>query len=57
MKHTPKTKHRAMLLDFWYEFLFETKSTMTNSPDFWSDGHLVTKTHSWKTEVCVTTVR
>ena len=59
MKHTPETKHRAMLLDFWNEFL--AKSTMTNSPDFWSVGHLVTKTLtsslSWKTEVCVTTVR
>ena len=32
MKHTQVTKHRAMLLDFWNEFLFT--ATMTNSPDF-----------------------
>ena len=43
-KHTPETKHRAMLLDFWNEFLFVAKSTMANSPDFWSVGHLVKKT-------------
>ena len=57
MKHTPETKQRAMLLDFWNEFSFVAKSTMTNSRDFWSVGHLVTKTLtsslSWKTEVCV----
>ena len=35
MKRTEATQHRAMLLDFWSEFLFETKSTMTNSPDSW----------------------
>ena len=61
MKHIPETKHRATLLDSWNEFLFEAKSTMTNSSDFWLVGHLVKKTLtsslSWKTEVCVTTVR
>ena len=61
MKHTPETKHRAMFLDFGNEFLFAAKSTKTNSPDFWSVGHLVTKTLtsslSWKTEVCGTKVR
>ena len=61
MKHTQETKHRAMLLVFGNEFLFEAKSTMTNSPDFWSVGHLATKTLtsslSWKTEVCGTTTR
>ena len=61
MKHTQVTKHRAMLWDFWNEFLFAAKSTMTNSPDFWSVWHLVTKTLpsslSWKTEVCGKTVR
>ena len=57
MKHTPETKHRAMFLDYWNELLFAAKSTMTNSPDFWLLGHLVTKTLtsslSWKTDVCV----
>ena len=61
VKHTLVTKHRAMLLDFWNEYLFAAKSTMTHSPDFWSVGHLVTKTLtsslSWKTEVCGKTVR
>ena len=61
MKHTHETKHRAMLLEYRIEFLFAAESTMTNSPDFWSVGHLVTKTLtsslSWKTEVCLTTVR
>ena len=33
MKHTLETKHRAMLLDCWNEFLFVAESTMTNSPD------------------------
>ena len=33
MKRTQGTEHRAMLLDFWSEFLFETNLTMTNSPD------------------------
>ena len=41
--------------------MFAAKSTMTNSPDFWSVGHLVTKTLtsslSWKTEMCGFTVR
>ena len=61
LKHTPETNRRAMLLDFWNEFLFVAKSTMTHCPDFWSVGQLVTKTLtsslSWKTEVCGTTVR
>ena len=61
MTHTLETKHRAMLLDSWSESLFVAKSTMRNSPDFWSVGHSVTETLtsslSWKTEVCVTTVR
>ena len=38
MKHTPETKHRAMLLDFWSEFFFEAKSTMTTSQD-WALGY------------------
>ena len=29
MKHTQETKHRAMLLDSWNEFLSEAKSTVT----------------------------
>ena len=61
VKHTPETKHRAMLLVFWIEFLFVGKLTMTRSPDFLSFGHLVTKNMtsslSRKTEVCVATVR
>ena len=43
MKHTKETKHRAMLLDVWNEFLFAAKSTMTNNQHFWLVGHFVTK--------------
>ena len=61
MKHTPETKRRVMSLDSWNEFLLVAKSTMTNSPDFWSVGQLVsgtlTSSVSWKTDVCVTEVR
>ena len=61
MKHTQETKHPAMLLDSWNEFLFAAHSTKTNNQDFGSVGPLVTwmqtSSLSWKTEVCGTTVR
>ena len=59
IKITPHKAHTrdeapSNVVGFWNEFLFVAKSTMTNSPDFWSVGHLVTKTLtsslSWKTE-------
>ena len=34
MKYTQETKRRAVLLNFWNEFLIATKTTVTNSPDF-----------------------
>ena len=61
MKHTQETKFQAMLFDCWNKLLFAAESTMIHSPEFWSVGHLVTKTQtsrlSWKTQVCGTTVR
>ena len=40
MKRTQKTKHRAMLLDFWSEFLFENKINDDKQPG--RLGHLDT---------------
>ena len=34
MKRTQGTKHRAMLLDFWSEFLFENKFNDDKQPRF-----------------------
>ena len=42
MKRTQGTKHRAILIDFWSEFLFENKINDDKQPRFlvgWSLGH------------------